>query len=211
MTNIEPIPEWLGTLAVMLHKEGITQPDKFCNHYLVNHYTGAIGIMPHTDGPLYHPFVCILSLGSPVLFKIYNNFNDHRDEKERAVLLIEPNSLFIFTEEYYHDCLHCISDCSIETIRITLSFDDSEIRIKESSIQNLESTSIFKNCFQDITHHEGSGLINLSDCIEKRLQKFSNIYSLESKVDKDEQHLIIWITWKRVERISITVRNVKIA
>ncbi len=41
------------------------------NHVLVNAYLPGEGIMPHEDGPLYHPAVCILSLGSPAILRFW--------------------------------------------------------------------------------------------------------------------------------------------
>ena len=41
------------------------------NHVLVNSYLPGEGIMPHQDGPLYHPAVCILSLGCPAIVRFW--------------------------------------------------------------------------------------------------------------------------------------------
>ena len=73
LTNISPIPGWLTSIIEKLEKEQITE--KRCNHFLINEYKGSVGIMPHTDGPLYHPFVSIISLGCPILFKFYDCFD----------------------------------------------------------------------------------------------------------------------------------------
>jgi alkylated DNA repair protein alkB family protein 6 len=40
----------------------------------VNEYIDGIGIMPHTDGPLYFPHVAILSLGSGAIFNFYKDY-----------------------------------------------------------------------------------------------------------------------------------------
>ena len=39
------------------------------NHVLLNAYLPGQGIMPHQDGPLYHPGVCIVSLGAPAIMR----------------------------------------------------------------------------------------------------------------------------------------------
>ena len=57
---------WLQALAARLaqdtHAFGAEQ---LPNHVLVNAYLPGQGIMPHQDGPLYYPGVCIISLGCP--------------------------------------------------------------------------------------------------------------------------------------------------
>ena len=55
----------------MFDRTAVTQKEYKTNHYLINSYEGSVGIMPHTDGPLYHPYVTVISLGSPILFKIF--------------------------------------------------------------------------------------------------------------------------------------------
>ena len=74
LKDIEEIPVWLDFLAKKLDYQGITDESHYCNHYLINQYTGMTGIMPHTDGPLYHPYVTVLSLGCPVIFKLYRDW-----------------------------------------------------------------------------------------------------------------------------------------
>lgn len=37
------------------------------DHVLINKYEPGEGILAHKDGPLYQPFVCILSLGSSAI------------------------------------------------------------------------------------------------------------------------------------------------
>jgi alkylated DNA repair protein alkB family protein 6 len=41
------------------------------NHILINKYEVGVGIMPHKDGPLYNPYVVILSIGSDSFFNFY--------------------------------------------------------------------------------------------------------------------------------------------
>lgn len=49
------------------------------NHVLINRYQPGEGIFPHLDGPSYLPAVCILSLGSPAIFRF------HKLEQEGAL------------------------------------------------------------------------------------------------------------------------------
>lgn len=55
---------WLGSIVERLFKEtGVYGTDR-PNHVLLNGYSPGQGIFNHQDGPIYHPAVCILSLGS---------------------------------------------------------------------------------------------------------------------------------------------------
>ena len=53
--------------------------------------------MPHTDGPLYHPYVTVISLGSPVLFKIYKDMTEYSLDADTANVIVENGSLLIFS------------------------------------------------------------------------------------------------------------------
>eukprot|EP00897_Mesotaenium_endlicherianum_P009546 jgi/Mesen1/861/ME000114S10941 len=57
------VPPWLNAITERLTRDIGLFP-KPINHVLVNEYKPGQGIMPHQDGPLYHPVVAILSLGS---------------------------------------------------------------------------------------------------------------------------------------------------
>lgn len=43
------------------------------NHMLINGYSPSDGIMPHTDGPAYHPEVACLNLGANSLLAFWKN------------------------------------------------------------------------------------------------------------------------------------------
>lgn len=60
--------------------------DRAPNHVLVNEYNAGQGIMPHTDGPAFHPLIATLSLGSHTLLDFYKPL-----EKDAPVL--HPSSL----------------------------------------------------------------------------------------------------------------------
>lgn len=69
-----PLPSWLQPLVARLAAEtgiygnvggDVGQP----NHVLVNAYQPGEGILPHEDGPLYHPAVAILGLGAPAVVR----------------------------------------------------------------------------------------------------------------------------------------------
>ena len=66
----------LAELAVELRKKILPRG---ANHILVNRYGEGVGIMPHSDGPLYHPHVAILSLGSSCLFDFYQDYPAYKE------------------------------------------------------------------------------------------------------------------------------------
>jgi alkylated DNA repair protein alkB homolog 6 len=84
-------------LSKQFDDTSITEKDFKTNHYLINSYEGPVGIMPHTDGPLYHPYVTVISLGSPVLFKIYKDMTEYSLDADTANVIVENGSLLIFS------------------------------------------------------------------------------------------------------------------
>lgn len=66
-----PLPRWLESVAQPLHTQLHLFGEAAANHVLINAYQPGEGIMPHQDGPLYHPVVAILSLGTPVVLRFW--------------------------------------------------------------------------------------------------------------------------------------------
>jgi hypothetical protein len=67
-----PLPAWLEQLSRHIH--AVLGPEFFPkapSHVLVNKYEAGEGIMAHADGPCYQPIVAILSLGSPAIFRFF--------------------------------------------------------------------------------------------------------------------------------------------
>ncbi|KAL0565701.1 hypothetical protein V5O48_016320 [Marasmius crinis-equi] len=123
------------------------------NHIILNEYLPGQGIMPHEDGPAYHPAVATISLGSHAIFHYYqyktddetepedgalrrqtadaeNSHNPLRASEGRAVdptpvltVLLEPRSVVITTGEFYRSHLHGISEVS-EDLLIPGGTDD---------------------------------------------------------------------------------------
>lgn len=83
---------------------------------LLNKYRQGDGIMPHADGPAYHPFVCILSLNSGLMLNIWENIDHVKEGKYRVRLYLEPRSLFIFTGSHYKDHLHGIEETTVDDL-----------------------------------------------------------------------------------------------
>ncbi|EJD43638.1 hypothetical protein AURDEDRAFT_145442 [Auricularia subglabra TFB-10046 SS5] len=94
------------------------------NHVIVNEYLPGQGIMPHEDGPAYHPVVATISLGSHAVFHYYRYATDSADATDTAQsaggkpidrtpvasLLLEPRSLVITRSSLYTGHLHGIED-----------------------------------------------------------------------------------------------------
>ncbi|KAM5533487.1 hypothetical protein V8D89_012824 [Ganoderma adspersum] len=101
------------------------------NHIIMNEYAPGQGIMPHEDGPAYHPVVATLSLGSHAVFNYYRYKPDSDpsplpgvqisapnepisstgrpiDPVPVLALLLEPRSLVITTSALYAAHLHGI-------------------------------------------------------------------------------------------------------
>ncbi|KAJ9663182.1 hypothetical protein H2198_000943 [Neophaeococcomyces mojaviensis] len=90
-------------------------PHSAPNHCLVNEYQPGQGIMPHEDGPAYHPITATVSLGSHTVLDIYRK----NEEGEREVtpswrILQEPRSLLITTGRMYGDTLHGIAEAQVD-------------------------------------------------------------------------------------------------
>ena len=76
-----PMASWLETLVGRLSATGIYGGEAArANHVLINAYQPGEGILPHEDGPLYHPAVAILSLASPAVVR----FSWRRAETEET-------------------------------------------------------------------------------------------------------------------------------
>ncbi|EPS98901.1 hypothetical protein FOMPIDRAFT_1031202 [Fomitopsis schrenkii] len=97
------------------------------NHIIMNEYLPGQGIMPHEDGPAYHPVVATLSLGSHAVFHYYRyepspdsdsattTAPSDTSTRGRAIdpapifsVLLEPRSLVITRSALYQTHLHGI-------------------------------------------------------------------------------------------------------
>uniref|UniRef100_A0A8H7XVK8 Fe2OG dioxygenase domain-containing protein n=1 Tax=Psilocybe cubensis TaxID=181762 RepID=A0A8H7XVK8_PSICU len=109
-----------GAFSSSVHKEP--------NHVIMNEYLPGQGIMPHEDGPRYHPVVATLSLGSHTVFHYYQyEKNDYNGAVSRGVgktinttpvssILLEPRSLIISSGAMYTSHLHGIEEIKEDVI-----------------------------------------------------------------------------------------------
>ncbi|XP_062309932.1 alpha-ketoglutarate-dependent dioxygenase alkB homolog 6 isoform X1 [Osmerus eperlanus] len=110
----ETLPDWLLSYCDRISSLGAFS-GKSANHVLVNEYKPGEGIMPHVDGPLYHPTVTTISLGSHTLLDFYRPVSTQevdtpQTEQSRYFLslLVRPRSLLILQENMYQHFLHGI-------------------------------------------------------------------------------------------------------
>jgi 2OG-Fe(II) oxygenase superfamily len=222
LTNIAPIPGWLSCIIDKLDQEKITE--KRCNHFLINEYKGAIGIMPHTDGPLYHPYVSIVSLGCPILFKFFADIDAFYSEDAEEVLLVEDGSLFIFEKDMYHKRLHSINEIAFESFAVDLALvqnpQDSKwsIEAAKSKIVNFKNTSLYLNHiapkFAELAGFNSKDMA--IECLMKELNTKHHVcYTFDiassRKPGEDEDTLMLIVGWARDLRVSLTVRYVKLS
>ena len=88
------------------------------NHCLINEYLPGQGIHAHEDGGAYHPVVATVSLGSHIVLDIKPKINDTTGENMGQAqgwrVLQERRSLLITRGKPYTDCLHGISEVSVD-------------------------------------------------------------------------------------------------
>lgn len=106
-------PLWLDTICDSLASSGFVFRSIEPNHVLINRYEYGEGILHHTDGPSYHDRVAIISLQSSCLFtfrqRIESQHIGHAVVGEDVVsLVLEPNSLLVFSGSAYNKHLHGI-------------------------------------------------------------------------------------------------------
>jgi alkylated DNA repair protein alkB family protein 6 len=92
------------------------------NHVLINEYLPEQFIMPHKDGPLYYPFVAILSLDADSVFK-FSYPVDYEGAIEFPEIDLPRRSLLLFSENAYSELLHFSINHSTRTrYSITMRF-----------------------------------------------------------------------------------------
>jgi len=218
LTNISPIPTWLLVLVKKLLVQGVTA--KECNHFLINEYKQQIGIMPHTDGPLYHPYVSIISLGCPILFKFYDDLESFDLADTTNILLVEDSSLFVFEGDFYHKKLHTIEEIGFESFGVEVIIEQTmkgiHVSLGKCRVINFLRTRLFKELFEP-SFEPGSSLFascgSKEDVLQKLKEKFDNKthekFHLDLQYDHETfQDVRIIVSWSRDLRVSMTARYV---
>ncbi|KDQ08932.1 hypothetical protein BOTBODRAFT_191399 [Botryobasidium botryosum FD-172 SS1] len=122
------------------------------NHVIVNEYLPGQGIMPHEDGPSYHPVVATISLGSHAVFNYYrykapppeeeiDEDEASRTSRGRAIhpdpvfsIFLEPRSLIITTSSLYTDHLHGIDPLEEDIFASALTSPPSSDTTEDSDL-----------------------------------------------------------------------------
>lgn len=133
----QPMPPVLNVypdLISRLRNIGIfaSSPHGAPNHIILNEYLPGQGIMPHEDGPAYHPVVATISLGSHSVFHYYqyntadtsmDNPSLHSRERGRTIdpnpilsVVLERRSLVISRGTMYTSHLHGIQEISEDCV-----------------------------------------------------------------------------------------------
>jgi len=117
----ERMPPWLSPLVDRVacvevnSKQPIFTLGKGPNHVLVNEYLPGQGIMPHTDGPLFHPTIATVTLGSHTVLKLYSPIEEDDvalpwNQREVAAVLVRRRSLVVLKDQCYSSLLHGIQE-----------------------------------------------------------------------------------------------------
>ena len=105
----EPIPDWLQRYVNSVNSiQGLFQEDKKANHVLLNEYVPGSGILPHLDGPIFHPIISTISLGSHTLLDFYDPLrsddpeqNTQFEDRYLFSIFVQPRSLLVLSEQLY--------------------------------------------------------------------------------------------------------------
>lgn len=121
----EKLPSWLQKYTTKVGSLSLFN-SVAPNHVLVNEYEPGQGIMPHEDGPLFYPVVSTINLGSHTFLDFYHPLKKTTEESEDQSssledryfmsVLLEPRSLFLLTEDLYHNYLHGIAERTYDVI-----------------------------------------------------------------------------------------------
>lgn len=145
----ETLPAWLDVVLQKLQVLSIFPDGVVPNQVLLNRYSAGDGIDPHADGPLFEPYVAIISLQSSCLLQLLRPPGDSEKrlqgttgrlaaswgdlDEAAATVYLQPRSLFIFSKDAYTKHLH-----GIATPDVAAAQECSHI---DSRCVNLSSTS----------------------------------------------------------------------
>lgn len=148
----QPLPSFLNKFPDIISRlkgTGAFKSSLHCepNHVILNEYLPGQGIMPHEDGPAYHPIVATISLGSHAVFHYYRYTPEENgdepmtngrtiDNTPALSVLLEPRSVIITTEVLYKEYLHGIEDIETDTIRAADATQGSKFTDTNTPIQN---------------------------------------------------------------------------
>mmetsp|Transcript_2484 Transcript_2484/g.5433 ORF Transcript_2484/g.5433 Transcript_2484/m.5433 type:complete len:353 (+) Transcript_2484:22-1080(+) len=88
----QPLPPPLEEIARELVKQNIFPSSSPPNHVLLNEYQPGQGILPHTDGPLYHDRTATLSLNSDVVIKFTKRLSSNEIGRTKTTSTVNSAS-----------------------------------------------------------------------------------------------------------------------
>ncbi|KAL3915821.1 MAG: hypothetical protein SGPRY_007067 [Prymnesium sp.] len=103
--KVEALPAWISSVVARVVDAGVFPPSLPPNHVLLNEYLPGQGIDPHRDGPLYHPLVAIISMGSHCTFQFVT---DDLQRQPQESFLLPSRGLFLFEGDAYEKLLHTV-------------------------------------------------------------------------------------------------------
>ncbi len=132
------LPPFLQSLSQLLVAEGFFPPSTPPNNVLINQYESGQGIMPHTDGPAYHPTTVVISLCSDTIMTFIPNIMTDRVGLDNAdpieAIVLRRRSILSFSDEAYTGYLHSIAEVASETVNST----------KNCQVVNMEESKAFE-------------------------------------------------------------------
>ncbi|KAF8737049.1 hypothetical protein AX14_013579, partial [Amanita brunnescens Koide BX004] len=167
----QPLPPFLKIFPNIISRLKLigaftTSPHKEPNHVILNEYLPGQGIMPHEDGPIYHPVVGTISLGSHTILHYYqyakepgSTDNCTPSGKGRAVgsipvmsVLLERRSLIITTDEMYSSRLHGIEGTDRDEIS-----QDGLVRLSTGTVHEIANRDLLTDeDVVQVVRHGGS-------------------------------------------------------
>lgn len=122
----ETLPPWIASLVDAITRSGAWPVDVVGgppNHCLINEYEAGAGLTPHTDGVMYAPHVCTLSLGSDVVLDLHKpTATEDADANALplASLLLRRRSLNVYAGPAYSELFHGIAPRVEDVLRETV-------------------------------------------------------------------------------------------
>jgi alkylated DNA repair protein alkB family protein 6 len=144
----EEVPDWLATLFKELNK---LSPHPL-NHLLLNEYVKGQGIGAHKDGPLYEPYVFIISLMGSSMIEFIDDL-----QQTVAQVYLQPRSLLVFEKETYTDLKHVIYSRHTDIIGDkVINCDLSNVIAGGSLIRSDKRVSLTIRAVKDISEKDFS-------------------------------------------------------
>lgn len=138
--STENFPDFATLLGQFLIDSGLSP--RLPNNLLLNIYPETIGIMSHTDGPLYFPHVAVFSLLSTCVLTFKKELIG--DRETIGSIIIEQGSIYIFEDYSYTNLLHGIEEGREDTVCLKLEEVNGVIELIDCTAANLKRTSYWK-------------------------------------------------------------------